>query len=73
MLSELRTIGKASDVIRSGKWIRTNEHMSETAASYQKQITRMNASEGFKLDGVKFDGLTRKGLYLMLNWECKTL
>ncbi len=64
LLTELRVASEVSNVLQTGKWIKTNEHMSEAAASYQKQISGMDASEGFKLDGVKFDGLTKDGTLL---------
>ncbi|HET8885635.1 MAG TPA: DUF6443 domain-containing protein [Salinimicrobium sp.] len=64
MLSELRTIGKVSDVIKSGKWINAGESMSDAASSFQKQVTGVDASQSFKLNGVKFDGVTDSGVLL---------
>jgi RHS repeat-associated protein len=63
-LSELRTVGKVSDAVRAGKWIDAGESMSDAAASYQKQITGISAEKSFKVDGVKFDGITKEGVLL---------
>ncbi|MBM6498162.1 hypothetical protein H9X54_002470 [Flavobacterium macrobrachii] len=64
MLSEFRVAGKVGDVFKSGKWIDTGENMSDAASSFQKQITGVDASQSFKLNGVKFDGITDSGVLL---------
>ncbi|MCT1526442.1 DUF6443 domain-containing protein [Sphingobacterium hotanense] len=68
-LSELRVVGKVGDVVSNasrvlatGKWVETAESMSKAAASYQKQITGVDAGKSFKLNGVKFDGVTNNGV-----------
>lgn len=64
MLSELRTVNKATDVLKVGKWAKVSESMSDAAASFQKQITGVDVSKSFKLNGVKFDGVTNSGTLL---------
>lgn len=63
-LSEFRMIGKMSDALKSGKWVDAGESMSDAASSYQKQITGADASKSFKIDDVKFDGVTAEGVLL---------
>ncbi len=70
-LSELRPAGTLSDMTRmsdnllgSGKWIDAGESMSDAAASFQKQITGVDAAKSFELNGVKFDGLADGGVLL---------
>ncbi|WP_420386236.1 pre-toxin TG domain-containing protein [Roseivirga sp.] len=71
LLSELRTAGTLSDMTKmsdnllsSGRWIDAGESMSDAAASYQKQITGVDATKSFKLNGVKFDELADGGILL---------
>jgi hypothetical protein len=62
-----KTIGvknTAVDVLKAGKWTNVSENMSDAAASFQKQVTGVDASKSFKLNGVKFDGVTEGGVLL---------
>ena len=53
-----------SKLTKVGKWIKTSEHMSDAAASFQKKVTGIDANNSFLLDGVKFDGITKDGVLL---------
>lgn len=60
-----RKIFKGADnVLNAGKWTNVSENMSDAAASFQKQITGVDATQSFKLNGVKFDGVTDGGVLL---------
>jgi hypothetical protein len=39
-----------------GKWVKTNENMSDFSKSYQEKITGRSWNESYELNGVKFDG-----------------
>ena len=47
----------ASNALKGGEWITTNESMSGAAAEFQSSVTGQSASQSFLLNGVKFDGV----------------
>ena len=57
-------IGSGNGVFKSGKWTEVSENMSEAAASFQKQVTGVDVDKSFKLNDVKFDGVTENGILL---------
>jgi len=45
-----------------GRWITTNESMSDRAAEYQTQVTGRPANQSYIVNGVKFDGYNGQAL-----------
>jgi hypothetical protein len=57
-------MNRADDVLKAGKWVNVSENMSDAARRYQKHITGVNANKSFKLNDIKFDGVTSNGILL---------
>jgi RHS repeat-associated protein len=72
-----KLFGAGGDAFKkSAKWVDAGESMSDAAASYQKQITGVDATYSFKVEEVKFDGFNSQGVLLdaksgMLNFVGK--
>ncbi len=57
--------GKATNNgLKAGKWTEVSENMSDAAKNFQKQISGVDTNLSFKLNGVKFDGVTEGGTLL---------
>ena len=54
----------SSKALKAGKWVNVSENMSDAAASFQKQISGVDAGKSFKLNDEKFDGVTDGGILL---------